>query len=84
MRRRTLPAVGMLLVGVVGCQDRSGPAGASVGALVSGATIAVAPPNSNDGEWLLPGRDYANSRFSNLAQITPANASRSSSATRCT
>src|SRR5262249_57511927 len=30
--------------------------------------------NTNAGEWLFPGRDYANSRFSELASITPANA----------
>lgn len=43
--------------------------------LVSGARIGVAPPAGvSDGEWSLPGRDYANSRFSNLSQITSANA----------
>jgi lanthanide-dependent methanol dehydrogenase len=41
---------------------------------VSGTRIASAPPNSNAGEWLLPGRDYSNSRYSELSQITPANA----------
>ena len=42
--------------------------------LVSGARIAVeAPPG--DGQWTMPGRDYANSRYSALAQITSQNAS---------
>src|SRR5437899_3706061 len=42
---------------------------------VAGTKIAVAPPAGvSDGEWSLPARDYANSRFSNLSQITPANA----------
>src|SRR3954469_11124890 len=41
---------------------------------VAGTRIASAPPNSNAGEWLLPGRDYSNSRYSDLSQITPANA----------
>jgi PQQ-dependent dehydrogenase (methanol/ethanol family) len=43
---------------------------------IAGARIASAPPNDREGEWLLPGRDYANSRYSSLAQITPANASK--------
>jgi len=54
------------------CQNSSPPPSKAVGG--PGITIAVAPPNNKDGEWLLPGRDYANSRYSNLAQITPANA----------
>ena len=75
MRRRTLPAaLDVDCRGVVGLPGPIGPGGASVGATVSGATIAVPPPNSNAGEWLMPGRDYANSRYSDLAQITPANA----------
>ena len=40
---------------------------------VSGTRIAVAhagPP----GEWQMPGGDYASSRYSELATITPANA----------
>jgi lanthanide-dependent methanol dehydrogenase len=51
--------------------DSSG--GANVGR-VEGTRIASAPPNNNAGEWLLPGRDYSNSRYSELSQITPANA----------
>src|SRR5215213_6663770 len=51
--------------------DSSG--GANVGK-VEGTRIASAPPNNNAGEWLLPGRDYSNSRYSELSQITPANA----------
>ena len=55
-----------------GCsRPESTPATATT---VSGARIASAPPNSNAGEWLLPGRDYSNSRYSELSQITPANA----------
>src|SRR5688572_14161538 len=43
-------------------------------AVIDGARIAVAPPNDKAGEWLMPGRDYANSRYSELSEITPANA----------
>ena len=28
----------------------------------------------DDGEWTMPGKDYASTRYSGLAQITPANA----------
>src|SRR4051812_37998781 len=49
------------------------PASGNVGT-VAGARIASAPPNDKAGEWLLPGHDYSNSRYSELAQITPANA----------
>src|SRR5476649_2656628 len=41
---------------------------------IAGTRIGVAPPNDKDGEWSLPARDYASSRYSGLAQITPANA----------
>jgi len=41
---------------------------------VAGTKIGTAPPNTNDGEWSMPARDYANSRYSGLAQITPDNA----------
>jgi alcohol dehydrogenase (cytochrome c) len=30
---------------------------------------------SDDGDWILPGKDYANNRYTGLAQITPANVS---------
>ena len=66
--------VALLVVGAfaAGCQNASSPPTKAAGP--SGAAIAVAPPNNKDGEWLLPGRDYANSRYSNLAEITSANA----------
>src|SRR6266567_185583 len=42
--------------------------------VVPGARIATAPPTANAGDWTLPARDYASSRYSPLAQITPDNA----------
>lgn len=49
----------------------------------AGSRQAPAPPGAwsppgapNPGEWTLPARDYSASRYSPLAQITPANASR--------
>src|SRR5215471_9393727 len=41
---------------------------------LAGTRIATPPPTANDGEWRLPARDYASSRYSPLAQITPDNA----------
>jgi lanthanide-dependent methanol dehydrogenase len=56
------------------CTQGSDTAPAANVGSISGTRIASAPPNGNAGEWLLPGRDYSNSRFSELAEITPANA----------
>jgi PQQ-dependent dehydrogenase (methanol/ethanol family) len=41
-----------------------------------GANHAIAPAAASpvdDGNWVMPGKDYASTRFSGLAQITPAN-----------
>ena len=50
-------------------------AAASVGAAVTveGARIG-APRTTPAGEWRMPAGDYANSRYSELSQITAANA----------
>src|SRR5947208_12176352 len=40
---------------------------------------AVAPPAAwpaDDGNWVMPGKDYAATRFSGLKQVTPANVSK--------
>lgn len=42
----------------------------------SGAVIAPAARGVEDGQWTIPARDYANSRFSELGEITPGNVSR--------
>jgi PQQ-dependent dehydrogenase (methanol/ethanol family) len=59
---------------IAGCTksaDQS-PGGAGT---VAGARIATAAaPGGPPGEWPHPGRDYANSRYSTLDQITSANA----------
>ncbi len=38
--------------------------------------LAAAAPASQDGEWTMPAKDYASSRYSDLSQITAGNASR--------
>ena len=37
---------------------------------------ALEPTTPEDGQWTMPGKDYASTRFSGLAQITPGNAKR--------
>lgn len=59
-----------------GCTGGSDTQGTGNVGTIAGARIASPPPNDKEGEWLLPGRDYSNSRYSSLAQITPANASK--------
>jgi glucose dehydrogenase len=63
----------MFLV-VVGCKPQAEKTTSGGGAVVSGARIATAPASDNAGEWPMPARDYANSRYSTLAQITSENA----------
>ena len=41
--------------------------------LAAGQAVAQA---GSDGEWTMPAKDYSSTRFSKLAQITPANATR--------
>ena len=62
-------------VGGAGARDSSvaGASGPAAAPVVAGTAIAsphIGPP----GEWQMPAGDYANSRYSELAQITPANA----------
>jgi PQQ-dependent dehydrogenase (methanol/ethanol family) len=70
MRTRSWPVL-LALAAVVACRaSNDRPASTSN----SGAVIAVDEPTANAGEWTAPARDYANSRYSPLAQITPENA----------
>ena len=60
----------------IGCGRDFAPAADSAGAMlttVSGTRIA-APHTGPAGEWNVPAGDYSSSRFSDLDQITPANA----------
>jgi len=45
-------------------------------AQIPGAPHALPPPSASppdDGNWVMPGKDYASTRFSALKQVTPAN-----------
>ncbi len=37
---------------------------------------AAAASPADDGNWVMPGKDYASTRFSALSEITPANVSK--------
>jgi len=77
--RTGLALAGLLAVGasLVACHKAPGPKqGLAVPvAHVAGWTGATADfaPNDPPGEWRSQARDYANTRYSPLAQITPAN-----------
>ncbi|HEY9015605.1 MAG TPA: hypothetical protein VIM84_11145, partial [Gemmatimonadales bacterium] len=49
-------------------------------AVLACASISQAGPalaqGGTDGEWTMPGKDYSSTRYSKLAQITAANATR--------
>lgn len=51
-------------------------AGALLLLLPAGSPPQAQTPAQSAGEWAMPGNDYAATRYSRLAQITPANASR--------
>ena len=59
-------------------QSDDRPVTAAVSSAASSATglptIAAAATSADDGQWLMPQKDYANSRYSALAEITPENA----------
>ena len=54
--------------------DSAGSAKATGAASSVAGTRIGAPRTTPPGEWQMPAGDYASSRFSELAQITPANA----------
>src|SRR5438874_9298615 len=58
-------------VGPAADSTRVAPAGAPI---VADARIGTPNPPGAEGEWTMPARDYASSRYSTLAQITSANA----------
>jgi PQQ-dependent dehydrogenase (methanol/ethanol family) len=77
MRGRASVAAGMLLctlLGLCACEWRSPPPAPSVP--VVNASLAIAPPAASppdDGQWTMPAKDYANTRYSELNQIDTAN-----------
>ena len=69
-------ALGLLLAACkkIGPSGDSTAANAPAGApIVADARIGTPNPPGAEGEWVMPARDYASSRYSTLAQITSAN-----------
>jgi PQQ-dependent dehydrogenase (methanol/ethanol family) len=80
--RIAAPSAALLAFVLAACTSEAGTArdttsmasgATSGGPVVSGAAVA-SPHIGPAGEWQMPGGDYAGSRYSELAQITPANA----------
>jgi len=74
-RLRVLSAA-VLTLAAMGCRKGSGEVHAAVpparpALAYPGATTAA--PVADDGQWLIPAKDYASTRFSALDQITAAN-----------
>src|SRR6476469_269885 len=78
MRFRPLLAVSLAVVAckqVGSSSDTSAAQNVQGGApIVADARIGTPNPPGAEGEWTMPARDYASSRYSTLAQITSANA----------
>ena len=75
VRLRAVAAVGavMAAAAIPGCSGDQGAA--RTAASVRGARIGT-PSAGEPGEWTMPAKDYAGSRYSALDDITPENASR--------
>ena len=75
-RRRSAAALALALI-VAGCAPDSGKgAGGPPAATVAGNARIAVPRPGPPGEWPMPGGDYSNSRYSELADITAANATK--------
>ncbi|MGZ8413197.1 MAG: methanol/ethanol family PQQ-dependent dehydrogenase [Gemmatirosa sp.] len=66
-------------ISLAACSRGRDAAADSAAASVRGANAAApappaAPDSADDGQWTMPARDYASTRYSRLSQITTANA----------
>src|SRR5436190_19461974 len=57
-------------------QSASRPRGPMTGALLSALALLQGRPQPDDGQWSMPAKNYAATRYSGLAQVTLANAAR--------
>ncbi|NUQ19874.1 MAG: PQQ-dependent dehydrogenase, methanol/ethanol family, partial [Gemmatimonadaceae bacterium] len=71
-------SVALTLVACLKESSDDRPTKAAVSAAAASASglpvIAPAATQADDGQWTMPQKDYANSRYSSLAEITPENA----------
>jgi len=65
--------LGLIVACLFGCTGR-GPAGMETPQRGSGGSATnLAAPQPEDGQWVMPSKDYESTRFSGLDQITPQN-----------
>src|SRR3954452_9421940 len=79
MRRRQTAALGFAVLAAAlssACNKQpsqsTSPSAPAAGAGARAVPAAAASP-ADDGNWTMPGKDYASTRFSALNQITPVN-----------
>jgi lanthanide-dependent methanol dehydrogenase len=77
----SLALVGLsLLLSTAGCRTKAEgqpptlPATSARSAVLAGARVVGQPSPPDDGQWLIPAKDYASTRFSGLGQINTQNA----------
>jgi lanthanide-dependent methanol dehydrogenase len=77
MRKIQGASMRRITVGMAALALAFGPASAQTTSTTEQAgaagTTSVAPANAAEGDWVLAPKDYANTRFSALSQITPQN-----------
>lgn len=77
--RVAMGGAALLLVLFMGCrtqtegQEAPSPSPARSTSLL-GARVAASPPDQDDGQWLMPAKNYASTRYSGLGQINVQNA----------
>ncbi|HEX6740308.1 MAG TPA: PQQ-dependent dehydrogenase, methanol/ethanol family [Sphingomicrobium sp.] len=71
--RRLLIGMIAITAPITGCERASQEQPQARQAPSTKAVPAAAASPSDDGNWTMPGKDYASTRFSGLAELTPAN-----------
>jgi PQQ-dependent dehydrogenase (methanol/ethanol family) len=64
----------LLVLLVAACSDQRERQERPTQGGVADARIGAPPPSSDEGQWTMPARDYASSRYSELREITAENA----------
>ena len=80
-QEKRLPSLMLaVLVAAAGCSQENGMAATGKGAAVAAASGVPLPPAqaspAEDGQWIMPAKNYASTRFSGLDQINTGNVAR--------
>src|SRR3954465_10191435 len=54
-------------------KEKAPPPSSARSPATAGAKVAAQPPGQDDGQWLMPAKNYASTRYSELAQIDARN-----------